>query len=164
MGKSTNIYNVQRLFEYSVFCLFCFQIITFLQRSFLASKVLVSRKGDRKADRHTDLEFSKSQQRFGDETSSLRMSHKELLYTGDEKEEKRYESKKRMLSRSKLKQDLNRKQKKIHELLNKNYGAQIQTTNYTTFALNESRHGIFPLLITQRNLKKKQEKSPSPQL
>ena len=60
MGKSTNIYNVWRLFEYSVFCLFCFQIITFLQRSFLASKVLVSRKGDRKADRRTDLEFIKS--------------------------------------------------------------------------------------------------------
>ena len=154
MGKSTNIYNVWRLFEYSVFCLFCFQIITFLQRSFLASKVLVSRKGDRKADRHTDLEFNKSQQRFGDETSGLRMSHKELLYTGDEKEEKRYERKKRMLTRSKRKQDLNRKQKKVHELLNKNYGVQIQTTNYTTFALNESRHGIFPLLITQRNLKK----------
>ena len=45
MGKSTNIYNMWRLFEYSVFCLLCLRTITFLQRSFLASKVLVSRKG-----------------------------------------------------------------------------------------------------------------------
>ena len=49
MGKLTDI---RRLPEYSVFCFLRFQVITFLHRLFLASKVLVSQKGDRKADRH----------------------------------------------------------------------------------------------------------------
>ena len=53
MGKLTDIYNVVwRLHEYSIFCLLRLQNITFLQHSFLVSKVLESWKGDRMADRH----------------------------------------------------------------------------------------------------------------
>ena len=102
MGKSTNIYNVWRLFEYSVFCLFCFQIITFLQRSFLASKVLVSRKGiGRQIDTQT---WSLTSHSGGSEMKPLAFAFRAKSCCIQEMKKKKRDIKaKHMLSRSKRK-------------------------------------------------------------
>lgn len=105
MGKLTDIYNiVWRLPEYSVFLFYCvckpfrFFSAHFLQVKFWNLGRVIGRQID------TDLEFSKPVWNEFNETSGLRISHgslnKEFSYTGDEKEETKYKSKKHMLSRS----------------------------------------------------------------